>query len=61
MTLPSSFEWDGSRWVGRSESDAEAESVSLTIGWHLQPGVEGDVPFEQDPELKRQLEALGYL
>ena len=58
LTLPAIFSWTGSGWeTGASQS----EDVDVTLEWHQTAGLEGATPFEEDPELRRQLEALGYL
>lgn len=59
LNLPASFEWTDSGWSGGTGSSLIGASVSLE--WHLGAGLGGASPFEQDPELRRQLETLGYL
>ena len=58
MTLPLVLRWTGSRWV---TGPGAGDDARVTLEWHLRSGLEDAVPFEQDPELRRQLEALGYL
>ena len=60
LAFPASFRWTGSRWVGGS-SPSRRGGVSVTLEWHLGAGLAGTAPVEQDPQLRRQLEALGYL
>ncbi len=57
ITLPATFRWTGSAW----RSEAAGAVPGVTIEWRRSAGLEGTAPFESDPELRRQLEALGYL
>ncbi len=59
LTLPVTFRWIGAEWSKGDDPSPGAASVSLE--WHRGAGIEEAPPFEQDPELRRQLEALGYL
>ncbi len=60
VELPVTFRWVGSRWVEEAVGGSDT-GTSITLEWRLRSGIEGGVPFEQNPELRRQLEALGYL
>jgi len=58
--LPATWRWTGSAWeVERGETPATAAGV--TVGWIRAAAAGEAVPYEEDPELRRQLEALGYL
>ncbi len=59
VALPASFLWSGSSW--RVVGEAPSSAVTVTVEWHRVDQPEGAVPFEQDPELRQQLETLGYL
>ncbi len=59
MTLPVTFQWTGSGW--QIAAGASPPATGVTLEWHRGAELGGAPPFEQDPELRRQLEALGYL
>lgn len=59
LSLPVTFRWTGSSWLpGLVEGAAAA---TLTLRWRHGAGLGEAPPFTRDPELRRQLEALGYL
>ncbi len=57
LALPAGFRWTGEAW----QPAPPGAVPGVTLDWHLGAGIEGAAPFEQDAELRRQLEALGYL
>ncbi len=59
MALPATFRWTGTGW--QTDAGRSSPAVAVTLEWHRAAGIGGMVPFEQDPQLRRQLEALGYL
>ncbi|MEE8523932.1 MAG: sulfatase [Thermoanaerobaculia bacterium] len=56
-SLPAAFRWTGSAW----EPDSGQVGALVLVDWHLEAHIERTAPFEEDPELRLQLEALGYL
>ncbi len=58
--LPATWRWTGSAWVvERSETSRTAAGV--TVAWIHSVAADEAVPYEEDPGLRQQLEALGYL
>ncbi len=59
LTLPATHQWTGSQW--QTAAGASPPAAGVTLEWHRGAGLEGAAPLELSPELRRQLEALGYL
>ncbi len=61
VTLPATFLWTGSGWQAETAEAPRVAGATVRIEWYRTAGLEGAVPFDRDPDLRLQLQALGYL
>jgi len=59
VSLPAGYRWTGAAWA--TDPGDEVAAVSVNLGWRHGGGLDDVPPAARDPELRRQLQALGYL
>lgn len=60
-TLPSTVRWTGSRWELENGIVPLIGAAGIVLEQHHGGAIEDSAPLELDPQLRSQLEALGYL
>ena len=58
---PSAVVWTGGGFVEAAGEDLDENAPGLALGWVGPPRIHDRVATDADPELERQLKALGYL